>query len=410
MKLHPNVAEAVVGSLLEIFKGGHYADKVIERTLKNHAKWGSRDRRFVAETVYELVRWWRSYWTLAGLPDEECGTPARISASRMWRVFTVYYWRQTGQFPGLRECNDIHPAELKRNLRAGTAPAIRVSLPDWLDALGREEFGKDWITVIDALNEPADVFLRANTLRTTAADLRTRLAEEGVECAPVAGLPDALRLAERRNVFTLRSFREGLFEVQDAGSQQIAPLLEAAPGMRVVDACAGAGGKTLHLAALMQNKGTIIALDIHQWKLEELRRRATRAGADNIQTRLIEGPTVSRLAGKADRVLLDVPCTGLGVLRRNPDTKWKLRPEEVARLLTEQAHLLDRYSRMTKPGGKLVYATCSILSRENEKQIQTFLASHPEWRLEHELHLLPHREGFDGFYAARLARTPESAA
>jgi len=179
--------------------------------------------------------------------------------------------------------------------------------------------------------------------------------------------------------------------------------------MRVVDACAGAGGKTLHLAALMKNKGTVIALDIHQWKLDELRRRATRAAADNIQTRLIEGPAVARLAGSADRVLLDVPCSGLGVLRRNPDTKWKLKPEELDRLRAEQADLLERYSKMTKPGGKLVYATCSILPSENDQQVATFLAAHNEWRLEQELHLRPDREGFDGFYAARLVRTAKAA-
>ncbi len=405
MKIHPNVAEAVVDSLLEIFKGGKYADKVIERTLKKHTKWGSRDRRFVAETTYDLVRWWRSYWSMAGLPDEDCGVPGKLSAKRAWRLFATYYWRQTGGFPGLRECNDIHPGELRQNLRAGVAPAVRVSLPDWLDAQGRAELGKEWIRVIDALNEQADVFLRTNTLRTTADELRAKLAEEGVPSEPVAGQPDTLRLPERRNVFTLKSFRDGLFEVQDAASQRIAPFLEAAPGMRVVDACAGAGGKTLHLAALMKNKGTLIALDVHQWKLDELRRRATRAGADNIQARLIEADTIKRLVGTADRVLLDVPCSGTGVLRRNPDTKWKLKPEEFDRLRAGQADLLARYSKMTKPGGKLVYATCSIFPSENEQQVAAFLKANADhWKLEAELHLRPDREGFDGFYAARLAR------
>ena len=366
VKIHPNVAEAVVGSLLEIFKGGKHADKIVEKTLKGHTKWGSRDRRFVAETVYDLVRWWRSYWSMAGLPDDECGVPEWVSSRRVWRIFTVYYWRQTGSFPGLRECNDIHPGELKQHLREGVSPAVRASLPDWMDAVGRGEIGKDWVRVVEALNEQADVFLRTNTLRITAPELRAKLAEEGVVAAPVEGQTDALRLAERRNVLTLRSFRDGLFEVQDAASQQVAPFLEAAPGMRVIDACAGAGGKTLHLAALMRNKGTLIALDIHQWKLDELRRRATRAGADNIQTRLIEGPTASRLAGTADRVLLDVPCSGLGVLRRNPDTKWKLKPEELDRLRAEQADLLDRYSKMTKPGGKA--RLCHLLDSPERKR------------------------------------------
>ena len=186
----------------------------------------------------------------------------------------------------------------------------------------------------------------------------------------------------------------------------VAPFLDVAPGMRVVDACAGAGGKTLHLAALMRNKGTIIALDIHKWRLDELRRRATRNSADNIKTQVIDDPKViKRLHDTADRVLLDVPCSGLGVVRRNPDTKWKLKAEELNRLRETQADLLRRYSRITKVGGKLVYATCSVLPSENENQVRSFLKENEEaWELEKELSLRPDRDGFDGFFAARLKR------
>lgn len=406
MKIHPNVAEAAVEALLDVFKQRRYADRVIEKSLKTHTKWGSRDRRFVAETVYEIVRWWRSYWWLAGLPDAEYLDSEKISARRVWRVFAVYMWKQNGDFPDLRECEGIDTRELGQRLSAKPPLAIREAIPDWLHEACTAELSDAWPPMLDHLNEPADVFLRANTLKITASELIEKLAEEQIEAESVTDLPDAVRLRERRNVFSSKAFHAGLFEVQDAGSQRIAPMLEAAPGMRVVDACAGAGGKTLHLGALMKNKGRIVALDVHQWKLDELRRRATRNGADTIVTKLIEGSkTIERLKADADRVLLDVPCSGLGVLRRNPDTKWKLMPEELDRLRTTQADILRRYAKMVKPGGKLVYATCSILPSENEKQVQSFLAeAGSPWQLDTELSLRPGDENTDGFYAARLVR------
>jgi 16S rRNA (cytosine967-C5)-methyltransferase len=174
----------------------------------------------------------------------------------------------------------------------------------------------------------------------------------------------------------------------------------------VIDACAGAGGKSLHIAALLKNKGTVISMDIHEWKLKELRTRAARGGVDVIEARVIEsGKTIKRLEATADRVLLDVPCSGLGVVRRNPDTKWKLTLEEVTRLQRLQAEILNDYSKMTKPGGLLVYATCSILPGENERQVEKFLASHgEEWTLEEQLRVDPDQQRGDGFFAARLRR------
>ncbi len=176
--------------------------------------------------------------------------------------------------------------------------------------------------------------------------------------------------------------------------------------MRVIDACAGGGGKTLHLAALMQNRGRILALDVHGWKLEELRRRCRRAGVDIVETRLIENSkSVKRLQDSADRLLLDVPCSGMGVLRRNPDAKWKLSPEQLQRLELEQATILERYSAMVKVGGKMVYATCSILPAENERQIERFLSTRAgSWELEQQWHSEPQSQGWDGFFAARLRR------
>lgn len=195
--------------------------------------------------------------------------------------------------------------------------------------------------------------------------------------------------------------------MQDYSSQLVAPLLAPQPGMRVVDACAGGGGKTLHLASLMENKGSIIALDTQAWKLDELRLRARRAGATNIETRAIESrKTIKRLYGSADRLLLDVPCSGIGILRRNPDAKWKLQPEQIDKLRATQQEILQAYAPITKPGGRMVYATCSILPSENQDQVEKFLNSEAgkSFKLLEERRILPQDDGFDGFYMALLSR------
>lgn len=194
--------------------------------------------------------------------------------------------------------------------------------------------------------------------------------------------------------------------MQDAGSQQIVPFLEIQPGHKVVDACAGAGGKSLHIAALMENKGRLLSMDIHEHKLETLKQRAKRAGVHVAETRVIQNnKTIKRQKEKFDRVLLDVPCSGLGVLKRNPDAKWHLNSQNLDTLIALQTDILARYSQMCKVGGKLVYATCSILPSENEQQVERFLANNPNWQLEDSLRLLPGvNSEFDGFYAARLVK------
>jgi 16S rRNA (cytosine967-C5)-methyltransferase len=217
--------------------------------------------------------------------------------------------------------------------------------------------------------------------------------------------PDALKLKNRANVFHTYAFRKGLFEMQDASSQLVSRFLEVEPGMRVVDACAGAGGKTLHLASLMENKGQLIAMDIFEHKLEDLKKRAKRNGAHNIETRVItSSKTIKKLKESADRVLIDAPCSGLGVIRRNPDSKWKLQPEHIDKIKETQAEILDQYAQMVKVGGKMVYATCSILPSENEKQVEKFLENHSEFKLQKDLKVSPHHTGFDGFYMALLEK------
>jgi 16S rRNA (cytosine967-C5)-methyltransferase len=402
MRFHRNLIEGVVEALDAIFNGGTYADKALESLFRKNRRWGSRDRGFVAETVYDIVRWKRLYM-------ESAGIDAPFKESDGYRLFAVWALLKDFDLPDWAEFKGISRKRVReRHTSLYKTRKYRESIPDWLDVLGAESLGEEsWTRELAALNEQADVVLRANRLKGSPETLQKELASEGMETILIPGYPDALRLCERGNVFRTQAFQKGLFEVQDAASQLVAPFLQAEPGMRVIDACAGAGGKTLHLSALMQNKGQLLALDIYPGKLKELKKRAKRAGAFNIETRLISSSKViKRLSNTADRVLIDAPCTGLGVLRRNPDAKWKLQPEFVEEVCQTQQDLLTGYSRMLKPGGQMVYATCSILPEENDQQVATFLKSEAgkDFRLLEARHVFPSREGFDGFYMARLGR------
>ncbi|MEJ2585195.1 MAG: class I SAM-dependent methyltransferase [Robiginitalea sp.] len=402
MRFHRNLVVGVIEALDAIFNQGAYADKALESLFRQNRQWGSRDRGFVAETVYDIVRWKRLYSEIAGIQS-----PFRTSDG--YQLFAVWALLKGHDLPDWSEFKGITARQVrKRHTSLSDIRKFRESVPDWLDALGEESLGAaSWTRELAALNEQARVVLRTNRLKTTPAALQKELESEGVVTDLIPGYPDALQLRERGNVFRTRAFQQGLFEVQDAASQKVAPFLQAEPGMRVIDACAGAGGKTLHLSALMGNKGQLLALDIYPGKLKELKKRARRAGAFNIETRLISSSKViKRLSNTADRVLIDAPCTGLGVLRRNPDAKWKLQPEFVEEVCQTQQELLTRYSLMLKPGGLLVYATCSILPAENEQRVNAFLESEAgsDFQLLKEHHISPSREGYDGFYMAQLKR------
>lgn len=394
IKIHRHLVEQSLGALEEIFSERAHADKVIEKHLKAHKKWGSRDRKFFAESVYEIVRWRRALEFLSGSTD-------------LWRIWGVHWLRLGNTLPDWPEFDGLNLNAVKKREGEMPSAAVRESFPDELYQRGREELGGEWDAVAHALNKPAEVFLRVNTLRGFPEEVIKLLEKDGVQARSISKeMPGTLRLLERKNVFKTDAFQKGFFEVQDAASQRVAPLLEVEPGHRVIDACAGGGGKTLHLAALMKNKGKIIAMDIHDWKLNQLKVRARRGGVDIVETRVIESSkTIKRLAESADRVLLDVPCSGSGVLRRNPDAKWKLSNEEIDRLQVLQQEILSGYSVMTKKGGQMVYATCSLFPSENEKQVEKFLSTHPTWKLLRQIVLRPDREGFDGFYGALLQRT-----
>ena len=396
---------------MAIFYENQYADKVIEAALRQNPKAGSRDRAFIAETTYEVVRNFRLYTELLGhTPAFEPDFWALVGIHFLVRHIPVQADTDSPQMtelPNWREFQQLDPKKIfLRAAELRTIRKFRESVPDWLDALGEEELPEQWDTTLAALNQPARVVLRANRLKTDRPALQKALLEEEIETVP-AGDHDALLLVRRQNVFKSKVFHAGWFEMQDLSSQLVATFLDPKPGMRVVDACAGGGGKTLHLAALLQNKGSIIALDTVAWKLDELKTRARRAGASNIETRAIESrKTIKRIYGTADRLLLDVPCSGLGVLRRNPDAKWKLTPEQIDSLRTTQQEILQAYSPITKVGGRMVYATCSVLPSENQAQVVRFLESPvgKNFSLLGEKRILPQDNGFDGFYMALLER------
>ena len=406
MRLHRNLCFATVDGLLLIFNEGNYADKVVQQLLKRDKRWGSRDRGFVAETTYDIVRWKRLYAEIANVKEP-------FSRDDIWRLFAVWATLKGITLPDWKYFEGTPTRKIKGRFdELSKIRKIKESFPDWLDELILKELGeKVWNKEAAALNEQAEVILRVNTLKTTKEKLKAELFDLDIETEEIKGYPDALKLVERGNVFTTDAFKNGWFEVQDASSQLVAEFLDIKSGMKVVDTCAGAGGKTLHIAALMENKGQVIAMDIYENKLKELKRRAKRAGAHNIEIRVIDSTKpIKKLYNKADRVLIDAPCSGLGVLRRNPDAKWKMQPEFIEKIKKTQIEILNSYSKMVAPGGKLVYATCSILPSENNQQVEKFLASEngKEFTFVKDKKILSHQSGFDGFYMALLEKSQKT--
>lgn len=393
MKYHPHLLNSAGQALDGIFFENRHADKSIEYYLKNNKKWGSRDRKFFAELVYDCVRWWRYYWYLIGLE------PQPEHQDILW----VSLWKRKN--PITEEVRQSTLEQWQKKDESLHDPAIRNAYPDWLYTHLQNELKEQWPDLASMLNSPNKLVLRVNTLKINRETLIGKLNGAGIACKALMGSSTAILVPERVNIFATEMFKEGLFEVQDGSSQEVGPFLDIQPNLRVVDACSGAGGKTLHIADLLKNKGKVIAMDIHQWKLDQLKLRARRNQYFNIEMKCIESQKViKRLKDTADRLLLDVPCSGLGVLRRNPDTKWKITPESLQELQILQAKLLDDYSDMLKVGGKMVYSTCSILPSENQEQVSKFLARNPRFYLLKESQIFPMADGYDGFYMALLEK------
>lgn len=397
MKLHKNTVQAVVDGLEEIFGKKSQADYVVKKQIRSDRRWGSHDRRFVAESLYDIVRWWRWYLTIGEIDDQD--------TKKYLKAVGIYLQNKNVEFPEWFTPEILDSEALEKNkTKYGKELKYKASIPDWLDELGQKELGKVWKKEITALNETTDVVLRVNTLKIEKAKLILLLKKEGVEPEEIAGFPDALLLKKRMDLSQLKTFKNGFFEIQDASSQLVAPFTQAKAGMTVIDVCAGAGGKTLHIAAQMENRGRLYSMDIEEYKLTELEKRTKRAGCRIATPLLIQEQELNELTERADVVLIDAPCSGLGVMRRKPDSKWKLNPERIEELKKIQQQILDDYQLMLKPGGALVYVTCSILTSENEKQVEQFLAKNVgKYTLEEERKVMP-SEGFDGFYMARLRK------
>jgi 16S rRNA (cytosine967-C5)-methyltransferase len=390
-KVSQNMAEAVQRSLEYIFLDNYYADDVVKKTLQSNPKWGSRDRKFIAKSIYDIVRYKRYYQYLTGKD---------VLNTEIIKLSTEIYWKLN--YPFLELELSIEEEVLKLRMEeAAHQLKIRESIPDWLDMKGQFYFSDLWGIEIHAMNEEAKVYIRANTLKCTADKLQKQLSKEGIESKLLSAT--VLQIVQRLALINTVAYKDGWFEIQDIGSQKIGEALEVKSNSFVIDACAGAGGKSLQLAALTNNKSDILSMDIEKKKLEELNKRALRAGANRIKTELIDTNTINKYKEKADFLLLDVPCSGLGVLRRKPDDKWKLSPEKIEILKQTQQKILQDYTCMLKKGGVVVYATCSIFPDENSDQVYRFLQNNLNYTLEAEELILP-SQGGDGFYWARLKK------
>jgi 16S rRNA (cytosine967-C5)-methyltransferase len=417
---------------------GRLSDRALETTLRARKHLWSQERRAVAERVYGLLRRQRTVdWLLERvLPAAARQRPStemdllRLCASR------VLHGEEPAHVASSAQLGFAQSQALARLPEAAAALLalpfevrfpIQASLPDPLAERFVAEFGPDAERAAEAMNERAPLCARVNLLKADRETLLSRLREEGVVCRPTPLSPLGVFLETRINAFSLEAFREGLFELQDEGSQLLGMLVDAPP-TRVVDACAGAGGKTLQLAAQMKNRGDLYALDVDAPRLEELRRRARRAGVHNARVRALpaqaEGAreALADLAGKVDRVMVDAPCSGTGTFRRKPDARYRLGTGDLAMHAARQRELLERFSVMVKPGGRLIYGTCSVLRDENEAVVGDFLGAHPEFTVLHAgpllppgvgdrvtregyLRLFPHLHGTDGFFGAVLQRS-----
>jgi 16S rRNA (cytosine967-C5)-methyltransferase len=427
----PSARLSAAIELLETMEeaGRKPADAVANNFFRERRFIGSGDRRAVSERVWGVLRFRRRYeWWLeraGALP-----TPRLLVAASLllegWSLAGLTQSFAGGQFGPLplnqQELAVLRPLENHTSDHPDMTDAVRLNVPDWIVPHLQMRFGPALHDEMAALAEPAPLDLRVNLLKSSLEDARAALAAEGIEAAPTPYSPWGLRVPHRRAVTSGAAFQSGAVEIQDEGSQLVAHLVGAAPGMRVVDWCAGAGGKTLAMAMTMQNRGHIVACDVSAPRLDGAVRRLRRAGVHNVERHLTVGGDkwVKRRAQKFDRVLVDAPCTGTGTWRRNPDGRLRLTQTDLDELTPKQAGILDDAARLVAPHGRLIYATCSLLAEENESQVEAFLARHAEfetvpvsrvWSLDAPvpcpdpyLVLTPRRHGTDGFFAAVLER------
>jgi 16S rRNA (cytosine967-C5)-methyltransferase len=424
---------AAIDILTEIDAGDRPADDVAADYFRRRRYIGAKDRAQISGHTYTVLRHRASLdWWIA-----RCGVAIGPGSRMLGYLALIERWQREkimASFDGGRfRPSLLCPAEerLVRRLAAHSLyhpempRAAANEIPEWLEPHLQSVFGKGLEREMGALNAPAPTDLRVNLLKTDRDTARRALADEGVAVEPTPLSPIGLRLHGRVPLGNLGAFKEGLVEVQDESSQIAALLADARPGMRVVDFCAGAGGKALALAAGMANRGKLIACEVSSWRLERSARRLRRAGVDNVERRALSGERdkwVKKHAGSFDRVLVDAPCLGTGTWRRNPDAKWRMRPEDLAELVERQQQILRSAARLVRPGGRLIYATCSLLREEDEMQAEAFLAAEPGFSVypaagaweetiggaspagDDYLRLTPARHGTDGFFVAIFER------
>ncbi len=415
MRITDKMIDDTVAAVTEMLKFDRPADGVLSAWFREHHT-GSRERAFVAETAYSVLRRKRFLDRLS-----RGNTPRQLVLAALVKLHG-YGQRQLAEALTARELDWL--AELKARPMPALSPAEEADLPDWLyDRLASRMSGEELLVLARGLNQPAPLDLRVNAMKADREAVLQRLAAEGIAAQACAFAPQGIRLSGKPSLARHPLFLDGSIEVQDEGSQLLACLVAPRRGEMVVDFCAGAGGKTLALGALMRSTGRLYAFDVSEKRLSKMKPRLARAGLSNVHPVCISGENdvrVKRLAGKIDRVLVDAPCSGLGTLRRNPDLKWRLSAQALDELTHKQAAILEGAARLVKPGGRLVYATCSILAEENEAIVDAFLVRHPEFARVSaaeilarqdialdtgtDLRLLPHLHGTDGFYAAVLER------
>jgi len=409
---------------------GRPADLVANAYFRSRRFIGGGDRRAVSDRVWQILRrYGQLFWWL-----ERTRHPARAARAIVAADLMLQEGIELAKVEAMFDGGLYRPAPLDdaerralRQMEGHSLPHpeqpdwVRLNVQEWVAPHLREAYGDAWGREIAALEAPPPVDLRVNRLKATVEEARAALAREGIETEPMRYAPDGLRLKRRLSVVTSQAFRDGLVEIQDEGSQLVAALVDAQPGMQVADYCAGAGGKTLAIAAGMNNKGRVVAMDVFESRLDRSAQRLRRAGAHNVERRALDGDNakwLKRHKQTFDRVLVDVPCTGTGTWRRNPDGRWTLSAQDLAELVPKQAGILDAASRLVKPGGGLVYATCSVLPAEDERQVEAFVEHHPEFSVVPVadlakpaetasgpyMRLSPLRHGTDGFFAAALVR------
>lgn len=409
----------------EIDRTERPADRLIDLFFRERKYLGSKDRRFISETVYGMLRHRiRIEWGLAAAgvketPLYQCLTFLLLDRKMNVQQLTAELNVPEEELSTIERCVNATPAFPSER----ASLSIQYSFPEWMleeweTTAGKEHLGE----LCSVLNTQAPMTMRVNTIKISRDECQQRLAEEGVETERTPLSPLGLNLKRRINLFQLQSFKDGLFEVQDEGSQLLALLVDPKPRSKVIDACAGAGGKALAMASVMENRGEIFAFDVHSFRLEELQKRVRRDGVDTIRTTVIrENVAIDKFIGTADYVLVDAPCTGTGTIRRNPGMKWTVTKRMVDELCEKQFSILELNASYVKPGGRLVYATCSLIRRENQEVVERFLSAHPEFELTEPaavlarydlshlargkyFQLLPHEHNTDGFFAAVMKR------